>query len=371
MKKIILLLLLIPGLLLAVANYVYHGPTETSDNPSGHEYRTGVVNSENSIYANEAATIAVKVEYNGWVNSVNIAYTTDGSTPEVTDNATALDWWENGTSDGTGVPQVWGKASVIPQQSVGTTVKYILWAKHDGGDWIFANGGDDGNHNEATEATVFSYTVLDDSSLPVELSAFSAHSSSKGVKLTWTTDSEIENHGFTIMRKSDAKDWAEIASFTKCPALEGQGSTTEATDYYFIDTQVKDGWSYSYQLTDVDYQGKQTFHKDHIQSITYVNPGKSAKPDALKVLKLYPNPFNPTVTLTYDLAAMSDLYVSIYNLAGEQVWNHAKGSHPAGQNYTLTWNGNDLTNSPLPSGIYLVNIQAGTQIKSEKVTLLR
>jgi len=217
----------------------------------------------------------------------------------------------------------------------------------------------------------FTATFSADSSLPVELSAFSAHSSSKGVKLTWTTDSEIENHGFTIMRKSDAKDWAEIASFTKYPALEGQGSTTEATDYYFIDTQVKDGWSYSYQLTDVDYQGKQTFHKDHIQSITYVNPGKSAKPDALKVLKLYPNPFNPTVTLTYDLAAMSDLYVSIYNLAGEQVWNHAKGSHPAGQNYTLTWNGNDLTNSPLPSGIYLVNIQAGTQIKSEKVTLLR
>jgi hypothetical protein len=217
----------------------------------------------------------------------------------------------------------------------------------------------------------FTATFSADSSLPVELSAFSAHSSSKGVKLTWTTDSEIENHGFTIMRKSDAKDWAEIASFTKYPALEGQGSTTEATDYYFIDTQVKDGWSYSYQLTDVDYQGKQTFHKDHIQSITYVNPGKSAKPDALKLVKLYPNPFNPTVTLTYDLAAMNDLYVSIYNLAGEQVWNHAKGNHPAGQNYTLTWNGNDLTNSPLPSGIYLVNIQAGTQIKSEKVTLLR
>jgi hypothetical protein len=29
-----------------------------------------------------------------------------------------------------------------------------------------------------------------------------------------------------------------------------------------------------------------------------------------------------------------------------------------------------MTNAPLPSGIYLVNIQAGTQIKSEKVTLL-
>ena len=210
-----------------------------------------------------------------------------------------------------------------------------------------------------------------DQSLAVELSTFSTQSSSKGVKLSWTTDSEIENHGFIILRKSDAKEWAELASFTNNPALEGQGSTTQATDYYYIDAKVKEGLSYSYQLVDVDYQGNKTFHKDHIETITYVNPGKDTKPDALKVVKLYPNPFNPTVTLTYDLAEANDLNVSIYNLAGEQVWNHVRGNHPAGQNYTLTWNGNDMANTPLPSGIYLVNIQAGAQFKSEKVTLLR
>jgi hypothetical protein len=217
----------------------------------------------------------------------------------------------------------------------------------------------------------YTLTFTADSSLPVELSAFSAHSSSKGVKLIWTTDSEIENQGFSILRKSQDKDWGELATFTKSPELVGQGSTTEATEYYFIDTQVKEGESYSYQLVDIDYQGKLTYHKDHIQSITFVRPAKDGKSGALKVTKLYPNPFNPTVTLTYDLEEMSDLQVSIYNLAGEQVWKHAKGNHPAGQDYTLAWNGIDMTNTPLPSGIYLVNIQAGTQIKSEKVTLLR
>ena len=210
-----------------------------------------------------------------------------------------------------------------------------------------------------------------DTSLPVELSDFSAYSSSKGVKLTWTTDSEIENHGFIIMRKSADKDWADIASFTKEPGLEGQGSTTNATDYYFVDYMVKDGLTYSYQLVDVDYQGKKTYHKDHVQTITYVNPGSDGKPSALKAVKLYPNPFNPTVTLNYDLEEINDLNVSIYNLAGEQVWNFAKSNHPAGANYTLLWNGNDLSNSPVPSGIYLVNIQAGGQTLSQKVTLLR
>ena len=274
----------------------------------------------------------------------------------------------------------------IPWSEIGSPsqVYIVIFMQNDDGSWTWSGTPStaftDGSGDQ-TMSHYYGYNITSgvspdasgnvDQSLPVELSAFSAYSSSKGVKLTWTTDSEIENHGFIILRKSDVKAWAEIASFTKYLELEGQGSTTEATDYYFVDSQVKEGWSYSYQLADVDYQGKKTYHKDHIQSITYVNPGKDTKPGVLKVVKLYPNPFNPTVTLTYDLAEMNDLYVSIYNLAGEQVWNHAKGNHPAGQDYTLSWNGNDMTNAPLPSGIYLVNIQTGTQIKSEKVTLLR
>lgn len=217
----------------------------------------------------------------------------------------------------------------------------------------------------------YTLTFTADSSLPVELSAFSAYSSSKGVKLVWTTDSEIENQGFSILRKSQDKDWGELVSFAKDPSLQGQGSTTEATDYYYIDTQVKEGRSYSYQLVDIDYQGKMTYHKDDIRTITYMNPGKETKPGALKVTKLYPNPFNPTVTLTYDLAEANDLNVSIYNLAGEQVWSYSKGNHPEGQDYTLSWNGNNMMNLPVPSGIYLVSIQAGTQVNSKKVTLLR
>ena len=315
--------------------------------------------SDNSGDGVPNTTITVSIALSGSKSSeenIYVRYSTDSF---------SSDTWSLATGSGTSY------SATLTTSGSGTVVYYVMTT-------TLTSSGSGDLDNYPDLATLYfdnnsgsNYTYAYDQSLPVELSAFSAYSSSKGVKLVWTTDSEIENQGFSILRKSQDKDWGELATFTKFPELVGQGSTTEATEYYFIDTQVKEGGSYSYQLVDIDYQGKLTYHKDHIQSITYVNPGKSGKPDALKVVKLYPNPFNPTVTLTYDLAAMSDLYVSIYNLAGEQVWNHAKGSHPAGQNYTLTWNGNDLTNSPLPSGIYLVNIQAGTQIKSEKVTLLR
>ncbi len=254
-----------------------------------------------------------------------------------------------------------------------------------GGDYVVYNGPlEECDDTELDANTTYHYKFYSvnndyysagatdsDQSLPVELSEFSAYSSSKGVKLVWTTDSEIENQGFIVLRKSDTKDWSELVSFAKDPLLQGQGSTTEATEYYFIDTQVKEGLTYSYQLADVDYQGKKIYHKDHIETITYINPGNNVKPEVVKVVKLSPNPFNPTITLTYDLAEANDLNVSIYNLAGEQVWNYNRGNHPEGQNYTLRWNGTDMQDAHLPSGIYLVNIQAGAQIKSEKVTLLR
>ena len=210
-----------------------------------------------------------------------------------------------------------------------------------------------------------------DKSLPVELSVFASHSSSRGVELSWTTDSEIENQAFILSRKSNGESWIEIASFASEKALEGQGSITRSTDYNFVDTEVREGMSYSYQLSDVDYSGKRTDHTDQVETITYVNPGENIRPQTLDLVRLYPNPFNPTVTLSYGLSEMTDLNVSIYSLAGELVWNHNQDSHPAGQNYSLVWNGNDLKQMALPSGIYLVNIQAGTQTLSQKVTLLR
>jgi hypothetical protein len=372
MKKLLTIALFIPSLLFAVANYVYHNPTETSDNPSGYEYRDGVVNGNNVIYDNEAASIAVKVEYNGWIDNVKIAFTTNGVDPTTSDNTTVLDWWGNGTYNGTGEPQVWGKNSVIPQQSVGTTVKYILWAYHSGGgDVIFANGGDDTFHNEESEATVFSYTVQDDSSLPVELSSFAAQSNHRGISLSWITDSEIENQGFIISRKTRTTRWEEIASFSKDRALLGQGSTTDATRYAFLDSQVREGQTYSYLLSDVDYRGQRTNHDNQIQTLTYVIPETPTRPGVLELTRVYPNPFNPATTLSYGLTAASDVSVNIYDLKGELVWNQTQLNQTAGADHQITWQGVNTLGQAVNSGIYLVHIQAGTERISQKVTLLR
>jgi len=210
-----------------------------------------------------------------------------------------------------------------------------------------------------------------DNSLPVELSTFTTRSSSRGVELSWTTESEIENQGFIVSRKTAHQRWQELASFASTKALEGQGSTTRATTYSYVDQTVQAGVSYVYQLSDVDYQGHRTDHEDLIQELTYLTPEQNSRPQVLELKGLYPNPFNPSTTLSYDLTEAVELMVNIYNLQGTQVWSYHQSQQPAGQNYSLNWNGRDQSGTTLTSGIYLVRIQAGNQILSRKVTLLR
>jgi len=102
-----------------------------------------------------------------------------------------------------------------------------------------------------------------DASLPVSLTSFTAMAPSGTVFLSWRTESETENLGFIIERRSmENGGWEEIASYTTTDALAGHGSTPEAHEYYYLDEAVVPGVTYAYRLGDVDYAGKVTWHKE-------------------------------------------------------------------------------------------------------------
>ena len=279
-------------------------------------------------------------------------------------------FWDKQTSGISGV-----NASGSPAGTGKTTLEMKTQATFTDIGWDFTVNAEDDDWrlssvNNGYPHLVWAETV--DSSLPVELDYFTLVSVNSGVELRWATSSEIENQGFIVSRKTGGEArWTEIASFRTSKALEGQGSTTGSTEYRITDTQVREGYSYSYQLSDIDYRGKRTDHTNMEQTITYILPDNSIKPIVFELKRLYPNPFNPFTILTYDLMESADLAVNIYNMRGELVWNHYQSSHPSGQNYSLIWDGNNLNGDALNSGIYLINIRAGFQKLTRKVTLLR
>ena len=89
-----------------------------------------------------------------------------------------------------------------------------------------------------------------DATLPVELTSFELlETRNDGITLQWITESEINNLGFNLDRKTPITDWSQIASYVTHPALQGQGSVSHQTIYTFTDNTVQENESYDYRLS--------------------------------------------------------------------------------------------------------------------------
>ena len=79
----------------------------------------------------------------------------------------------------------------------------------------------------------------------------------------------------------------------------------------------------------------------------------------------YPNPFNPTTTLTLTTPDAGNVTVQVYNLHGQVVSTLLSGHKPA-NTYSLVW---DASNSP--SGMYFVKAEFGGITETQKLMLIK
>ena len=88
--------------------------------------------------------------------------------------------------------------------------------------------------------------------LPVSLSHFRAELADAGVIIKWTTESELDNAGFNILRSETKDGEFKIVN----PALiQGAGTTSERHTYTWTDTTPKPNVVYYYRIEDVSHAG--------------------------------------------------------------------------------------------------------------------
>ena len=205
-----------------------------------------------------------------------------------------------------------------------------------------------------------------DNSLPVELSAWTATSTHGHVTLNWTTESEIENLGFVVYRKQNSESSnQELVSFKTHEVLLGQGSTTARNSYQFVDIDVEVGQTYTYQLSDVDYQGDVTRHAEI--SVTVKSIKQDLKPVEMLLGSAYPNPFNSEITISFTIPQESagDVSLQVFDLKGRLAKTLILKTGEFGS-LTAIWDARQFT-----SGIYIVRLAVGTLVQIQRVTLLR
>ncbi|MEA3287281.1 MAG: FlgD immunoglobulin-like domain containing protein, partial [Candidatus Marinimicrobia bacterium] len=84
----------------------------------------------------------------------------------------------------------------------------------------------------------------------------------------------------------------------------------------------------------------------------------------------FPNPFNPSVTVRYELPKVSDVSITIYDMFGRNIWNLNESFKPAGY-YSLQWNGDNNEGNQVSSGVYLISFSTPEFKAVQKAILIR
>ena len=92
-------------------------------------------------------------------------------------------------------------------------------------------------------------------------------------------------------------------------------------------------------------------------------------PKEFQVFDNYPNPFNPSTTISYNLPANDVVNVAIYDLAGKKVKTFVNGKQNAGFK-SFRWNAKNDNDKTVSAGVYLYTIQIGNLRQTRKLSLI-
>jgi len=93
-------------------------------------------------------------------------------------------------------------------------------------------------------------------------------------------------------------------------------------------------------------------------------------PATTALMQNFPNPFNPSTTLTFDMALAGHVTIRIYNVAGRLIRTLVDERRDAGRHH-VEWNGIDANGSSVPSGIYFYRMRASGYEATRKMILMR
>jgi hypothetical protein len=217
---------------------------------------------------------------------------------------------------------------------------YVYWSHH--GYWVI---------EILTNNCGGCFCLYFDWQLPVNLNAFDAVAGNNEVSLNWATASESSNDHFEIVR-----DDAGVVG-----SVESQGNGATGHQYTWTDRTVVNGRTYTYHLRSVDMNGSRGDLRTTEATPTFTATGTVS---SYSLYQNFPNPFNPSTQIAFDLPMAGNVRLDVFNPIGEKVGTLVSGSVAAGH-YSVSFDGSNLT-----SGLYFYTITVGDKYTATRKMLL-
>ena len=98
---------------------------------------------------------------------------------------------------------------------------------------------------------------------------------------------------------------------------------------------------------------------------TGIEQGENNIPVVFRLFQNFPNPFNPTTQIQYEIPRASFVQLTVFNILGQKIAELVNGQQAPGR-YSVSFNGANLA-----SGIYLYRLQAGDFVQTKKLILMK
>jgi photosystem II stability/assembly factor-like uncharacterized protein len=196
--------------------------------------------------------------------------------------------------------------------------------------------------------------------LPVELTTFTVFEKEQTAVLRWSTATEMNSYGFEVERRTIGKsDWKTIGF------IQSHGTSSTPHEYSFTDKDPVKG-KYLYRLKQIDNDASFTYSMSVEVDLNHV-------PMVFSLAQNFPNPFNPSTTISFDLPANSFVSLKVFDVLGQEVTSIIFEEMPAGS-YSRQWNAQNF-----PSGVYFYRLharqtsggQSGSFTQTKRLLLLK
>ncbi|RCL88966.1 T9SS C-terminal target domain-containing protein [bacterium] len=102
----------------------------------------------------------------------------------------------------------------------------------------------------------------------------------------------------------------------------------------------------------------------------YVDVDEVYVPNSFVLHPNFPNPFNPSTQIQFDVPKSTSIKFTIINMLGQKVKTFNLQNIPAG-NHSIVWNSTNDFGERVPAGVYLYQLEAGSFIQTKKMILLK
>lgn len=160
-------------------------------------------------------------------------------------------------------------------------------------------------------------------------------------------EDSVYNYPLTIRREMP-QDWPFASATQNGDSLDIQIIEIDSVKYIMLDV-IPDGGNIILEKSEV----------------TGIQETKNDLPEEYFLIRNYPNPFNPTTTIVYNVPQSGQVKLEIYNMLGEKLKTLVNQFKNNGQ-YSVIWNASNYS-----SGTYLYKYETNNTIVTEKMTLVK